>query len=174
MSRLTSLSADALQAVFSPDADKDLIILLTISSRDASGTLSTTRLANNYLQRISETADDIVYGVVSRSQNYFFIPFNFTLPTEEETGAPRCKVSIFDVTRILIPLVRNIVGAPSVKIEVVLSSTPNTVEIDFGTFLLSGITYNADSISGDLMVESLAQEPFPAHNFTPSYFAGLF
>jgi hypothetical protein len=174
MSRLSSLSAEALKTVFSPDADKDLIILLTITSRNALGVTTTTRLANNYLTRISETADDIMYGVVSRSQNYLFIPFTFTLPTEEDTGAPRCRIAIFDATRYLIPLIRNIVGAPSIKIEVVLSSTPDTVEIDFGSFLLGGISYNADSISGELMVESLAQEPFPAHSFTPSYFAGLF
>jgi hypothetical protein len=174
MSRLASLSAEALRTVFSPDADKDLIILLTITSRDSTGTVTTTRLANNYLTRISETADDIMYGVVSRTNDYYFIPFNFTLPSEEENSTPRCAIQIFDATRFLIPLIRNIVGAPTIKIEVVLSSTPDTVEIDFGNFLLGGITYNANTISGELMVESLAQEPFPAHSFTPSYFAGMF
>jgi hypothetical protein len=64
--------------------------------------------------------------------------------------------------------------ALNVSIELVLTRTPDVLEISFPGFLMSGITYNANSIVADLNVESLAIEPFPAHTFTPSYFPGLY
>lgn len=169
MSRLPSLSPEALKAIYSPDSDDTLIVLLTFSG---SG-ISTTRIADNYTQRLSETASEVVYGVVSRGSNFLFLPFNFSLPTEDD-AAPRCQITINDATRQLIPILRSINQAVTVKIEIVLKSNPDVVEVDFGNFLMSGITYNADTITGELTVESLALEPFPAHSFTPSYFPGLF
>jgi hypothetical protein len=74
----------------------------------------------------------------------------------------------------LIPHFRQLTSSLKVKLELILSSTPDTVEAEFPDFSLSGFTYNADTISAELTVESLAQEPFPAHTMTPSYFPGLF
>jgi hypothetical protein len=172
MSRLGSLSPAALQAMFSPDASDTLAVLLTISGPG----MTTVRLTDNYTQRITSltTDDEVVYGIRSRSQDYIFIPFSITLPTEETEAAPRCQITINDVTRYLIPTIRNATTALSVNIELVLTATPDVVEASFGGFLMSGISYNANTITADLNVESLAIEPFPAHTFTPSYFPGLF
>jgi hypothetical protein len=170
MSRLASLSPDALKAMFSPDADSDLITLLNISG---SG-VSTQRLADGYTQRISETADEVLYGVQSRGNSFIFLPFEITLPAEEQGGVPRIQVVFRDVTRHLIPIIRSINTALDVKIELVLSKTPDIVEVEFPGFLLGGATYNQDTITAELTVESLVTEPFPAHTFTPNYFPGLF
>lgn len=171
MSRLNSLSADVLRAMFSQESDDSLIVLLTISSAEISPTL---RLADNYTGRLSETATDVVYGVTSNLNQYVFLPFTLTLPTEEENSVPRCQIIINDVTRYLTPVIRSITTPPNVQIDLVLKSDPDTVEISFGGFLLSNISYNANQITADLTVESLAVEPFPSHTFTPSYFPGLF
>ena len=171
MSRLATLSPAALRAMFSPDADDTLITLLTFSG---TGIVTPIRLADGYTQRISETADEVVYGVRSRAQDYIFLPLQITLPTEEQAAAPRCQISIADVTRQLIPVIRQISAPPSVLLELVLASTPATVEASFSGLKLGAITYNADTITGELTVESLAAEPFPQHAFTPSYFPGLF
>lgn len=171
MSRLASLSPAALRAMFSPDADDTLITLLTITGP---GIATPIRLADGYTQRVSETADDEVYGVPSRGSNYLFLPLQITLPTEEQGAAPRCSITIHDVTRVLLPAVRTISSAPNVLLELVLSSAPDVVEASFAGFKMAGISYNADTISAELTVESLAVEPFPAHSFTPAYFPGLF
>ena len=170
MSRLSSLSPAALKAMFSPDADEDIITLLTLSGPG----MATQRVASGYTQRLSETADGIVYGVVSRGLQFVYIPFDISLPTEEVTAAPRCQISIHDVTYLIIPALRTITQAPSVTIELVLASSPGLVEAAFPGFLLGAIQYNAQTITGELTVANLAQEPFPAHTFNPSYFPGLF
>ena len=171
MSRLGSLSPAALKAMFSTDGNDTMAVLLTITG---AGITTPIRLCDNYTQRISTTADEVVYGIPSRGNNYVFLPFQITLPTEETEAAPRCQIILNDVTRYLIPTIRLATTALNVVVELVMTSTPDTVEIAFSNFLMSGITYNADSITADLNVESLAVEPFPAHTFTPSYFPGLF
>lgn len=173
MSRLGSLSPAALQAMFNPDAGDTLAVLITITGTGISPAI---RIADNYTGRIASltTDDEVVYGVVSRGQNYVFLPFQISLPTEETESAPRCQITINDVTRYLIPVIRQATTALNVTIELVLTSTPDVVEASFGGFLMSGISYNANTITADLNVESLAIEPFPQHTFTPSYFPGLF
>jgi hypothetical protein len=173
MSRLTSMSPDAIKAIFSPEADSDLLFLLTIYD-PADGTTVVTRLCDGFTQRISETADEVVYGVISRGDNFIFLPMEISLPTEEEAQAPRCSIVLRDVTQYVIPIVRTITGPPKVKMELVLSKTPNTVEASFSGFYISGFTYNADSVTAQLSMIDYEREPFPMHSFTPAYFPGMF
>ena len=173
MSRLTTMSPEAIRALFSPEADSDLLFLLTVYD-PADGTTVITRLADGFTKRISETDNEVVYGVTSRSQDFVFLPMEISLPTEEEAQAPRCSIVLRDVTKYIIPIVRTIVGPPKVKMELVLSKTPDTVEATFTGFYISSFSYNADSVTADLSMVDYEREPFPMHSFTPAYFPGMF
>lgn len=166
------MSAEALKQIFSPDADSDLITLLTISNANTGEVIA--RVADNYVQRLSETDTDIVYGVVSGGNDFIFLPMQITLPTEEDGQAPRCSITMYDVTRYLIPIVRTITEAPRVMLQLVLSKSPNVVEIEFTDFYISNFNYNADSVTGELSMTDYDTEPFPKDSFTPISFPGLF
>jgi len=173
MSRLTTMSPEAIRAVFSPEADSDLLFLLTVYSPD-NPDLVVARICDGFTKRISETANEVVYGVTSNGQDFTFLPMEISLPTEEEAQAPRCSIVMKDVTKFVIPIVRTIVGPPKVKMELVLSKTPNTVEASFTGFYISSFSYNADSVTADLSMIDYEREPFPMHSFTPAYFPGMF
>lgn len=173
MSRLTTMSPEAIRAIFSPEADSDLLFLLTIYD-PVDGNTIVARLADGFTQRLSETSDEIIYGVKSRGDDFIFLPMEISLPTEEEAQAPRCSLVLRDVTRYVIPIIRTIVGPPKVKMELVLSKTPDTVEASFSGFYISSFTYNADSVTADLSMIDYEREPFPMHSFTPAYFPGMF
>lgn len=167
------MSPAALKAVFSPDSDNDLITLLTIYDV-TNPTNVVGRLCDGYTQRISETPDEVMYGVISNGLTFTFLPIEISLPSEEEAQAPRASLTIHDVTRYLTPSIRTLTGPPRVKLELVLSSTPNTVEVSFDYLYISSITYNRDSVTCELTMINLEREPFPMHSFTPSHFPGLF
>jgi hypothetical protein len=167
------MSAEAIKAVFSPDSDSDLILLLTIYD-PADNTTVVTRIADGFTGRLSETADEVTYGVTSRGQQFTFLPVQITLPSEEEAQAPRCSMTIFDVTKYIIPIIRTITGPPKVKIELVLSKTPDVVEASFSGFYITNFTYNANQVTADLTMVDYEREPFPMHSFTPAYFPGIF
>ena len=172
MSRLSSLSPAALKAMFSTESEDTLITLVTIY--DPVTQAVAVRLADNYLTRISETSDEVVYGVTSRSNNFIFIPMQISLPSEEDNTAPKCSLVISDVTRYITPLIRELQGPPRVLVELVLTSSPSTVEAFFADFYISNISYNADSVSAELTMIDYQIEPFPCFTFTPSYFPGIF
>lgn len=173
MSRLTSMSPAALKAVFSPDSDDDLIILLTIYDPNNESNVI-ARLADGYTKRISETANDVIYGVTSNGNDYTFLPMEISLPSEDEAQAPRCSLVLHDVTRYITPVIRSITAPPKIKLELVLSKTPNIVEVSFSDFYISSFTYNADSVTVELSMIDYEREPFPMHSFTPKYFPGMF
>ena len=173
MSRLTSMSPEALRAVFSPDADSDLIFLLTIYDPIQTNKV-VARLADGFTQRISETADEVIYGVRSNGNDYIFLPMEIGLPSEEEAQAPRCSITLHDVTRYLTPTIRALAAPPKIKMELVLSKTPDVVEVSFDDFYISSFSYNSDSVTATLSMIDLEREPFPMHSFTPRYFPGMF
>ncbi len=172
MSRLSSMSPEALRQIFSPDADSDLFTLLTLYEPD--GVTVLERLSDGFTHRISETDGDVLYGVISRGNAYTFLPMSITLPSEEEANAPRCSIVMQDVTRHLTPIIRTVTKPLKIKIELILSKTPDIVEVVFDDFYISNFTYNAEQVQGELSMISLEREPFPSVSFTPQYNPGLF
>lgn len=175
MSRLTRLSPEALKAMFSSETDEQIITLITI--QDPANPNTPIRLADSFVQRITAltTDDEVIYGVVSRGQNYLFIPLEISLPSEEQTGAGNCSITLNYVTPEMIELVRqNLVNPTQVTLELVLSTNPDYVEAIFPGFQIIGVTYNSESISLQLDMVDFTKEPFPCYNFTPNYFPGLF
>lgn len=175
MSRLTKLSPQALKAMFSSETDEQIITLLTIEDPSDPGT--PIRLCDSFTQRLTSltTDDEVVYGVVSRGQEYIFLPLEISLPSEEETGAGRCSIVLNYVTPEAIQLVRqNLVNPTQVTLELVLNSNTNYVEATFPGFQVIGATYTSESITLDLDMIDYTKEPFPCYNFTPNYFPGLF
>lgn len=176
MSRISTLSASAIKAMFSSETDENIIMLLTIYNPTDDSQVS-FRLADSYTQRIESLTTDteVIYGVPSRGEDFIFLPMSISLPTEQDTGVGICKLSLQYVTREIIELIRTELTKPTrVQLELVLSGSPDTVEAIFPGFYITGATYNADSINFDLTMINLAREPFPCYNFIPMYFPGLF
>jgi hypothetical protein len=166
------MSPEAIKQMFSPDGDSTLIVLLTVY--DADGTTPLVRLADNFTSRISETADEVIYGVVSRGDPFTFLPLRIALPSEEKDGSSRCSIVLEDVTRYITPIIRSVTSPPKVKIELVLSKTPDVVEILFDGFYITNFQYNAQQVTAELMTPEQDREPFPAYSYTPQFNPGLF
>lgn len=186
MSRLSTLTASAIKAMFSSETDERLIMLITIYDPSNPST-PVVRLADGFTQRlITNNAGDIanqpvttdsevIYGVVSNSHNYVFIPMQVNIPGEPDTGVSNCSLTINYVTPEAIELIRTQLNGPAkVGIELILSGNPNSVEASFPGFYITNVTYNAEAITFELTLIDYAREPFPCYNFIPSYFPGLF
>lgn len=172
MSRLNTMSPEAIRQILSVDSDSSLICLLTIYGSDEVTPI--LRLCDNFVSRISETADEVLYGVVSRSNTFTFLPLRITPPSEDKDSPPRCSIALGDVTRHITPVIRSLTAPPKVKLEWVLSKTPDVVEVSFDDLYITNFQYNAQQVIAELSVIELSREPMPAHSFTPVYFPGLF
>jgi hypothetical protein len=180
MSRLSNLSPAAIKAMFSSETDEQLIMLLTIydpnGSTNPEAATTPIRLSDNYTQRLSSTTDDeVIYGVISRTNDYVFLPMTLNLPNEHDSGLGDCSISLNFVTPEMITIIRtHLKSRTKVLIELVISSSPNYVEASLQDYYITSATYNAESVNLNLSMVSYNTEPFPSFSFTPSYFPGLF
>lgn len=159
------------QAAYSQETDVAVIVLLTFTSEDE--TLEPVRVCNVGIEKFDDLGENI-YGVTSNGNRFLFLPFNISLPQDDKTGAVSAKLSIDNVTRELVKHARGVKKAINVNIQCVLSNNLDYIEMEYDSFKLTNVSYNASTVEGDLSIDYLGLEPFPCGRFTPSGFPGLF
>lgn len=168
-----SVSLNFRQAAYAQETGRVLIILMTLDHDSLSEPI---RLSSDPTQRLTEytTDSEVVYGTVSRGDNYIFFPMRIKLPDDTDDGPGEMTLEIDNVHRQYTQTIRSIFTPVTVKTEIILDDTPDVVEAQWPEFLMTNIKYNDTIISATLKLEILENEPFPAGTFSPSYFPGLF
>lgn len=156
------------RAAFAQTTKEAVICLLTISDDSFPDDI---RLTDDPFELLP-TAQ--VRGVVSRGDEYVFVPFGFELPAQNDTGVSRAKLNVDNVSREIVQAVRRASSSLRVKIELVLSSSVDVVEFVNDDFKLERVTYDALIVQGELSMEYFDLEPFPAKRFTATDFPGMF
>jgi len=147
------------QAVHAPETGEAFLLLLTLSHANLDDPLRFT----------SDGVD-----TVSRGYTFIAFPFQISLPPRSQDQPPKMQLTIDNVDRQIVQTIREIQSAPTIKVEIVLASTPDTVEAIFPDFILLNAQYDRLTVQGDLVIEMLEREPFPADTYNPSDFPGLF
>lgn len=154
-----NLSSGAIAALNAQETDEAFLVLLTIDHDDFSVPI-----------RVCSDAVD----VTSRSNSYVSFPFDLVLPDDTDNQSPRARLTIDNVDRQVVQAIRQIDTAPSVLIEIIRAADPDTVEASFPDFIMTDISYDALTVSGELTLEDFTAEPFPAGVFSPAEFPALF
>lgn len=154
-----SVSATFLTAVHGAETGEAFLALITIDHASLA-------------QPIRVTSDAV--DTVSRGDTYVRYPFQVELPSDVEDRPPTARLTIDNVHRDILLTLRALPSAPTIAIEIVLGSDPDTVEAAFPDFTLRDIGFDALTIEGELTVEHYDTEPFPAGVFSPADFPGLF
>lgn len=166
---MRTLSLNFRKALFTQESGEIPIFLLTITHPALAVPIYLSTDATTCL-----TTDPLTYGTVSRSVTYLYAAASVTLPDEQDKSPPACKLTIENVTRGLIPLARSVSTPPTVKIEAVLASALDSVEMTWPVMDMSHLSYDAATLEFDLTMDALVTEPYPAGTFSPAHFAGLF
>jgi hypothetical protein len=95
--------------------------------------------------------------VVSRGETFTAYPFTINLPSDIEGEPRRASITIDNVSREITRYVRQALEPPTVKIELVLSSSPDTVEKTVEFLRMVEVTYDAMTVTATL-------EPFDIMN----------
>jgi hypothetical protein len=112
--------------------------------------------------------------VTSNGETFYSFPFEISLPDSSEKEISQGTLTIDNISQDIVAGIRAATSPPTVTIQIVLASDPDTVEVEFTDYILTNVTYDALLISGSLSIESFIGEPFPADSFTPGDFPGLF
>jgi len=153
-----TLSNAALASMNAQATGEVWLVLLTLSHP----TLATPiRLVNNN------------EDVVSRGSTFLAFPFEVELPGEDPDQPPKAMLRIDNVDRRVVQTIRSITAPPTVTLEVILASAPNTVEVSFTNMTLRNAQYDTSTVSGELTFDSIYTEPVTL-TMTPSRFPGMF
>jgi hypothetical protein len=166
---MRTLSLNFRQAMFSQESSEVAIYLLTITHPSL---VTPIRISTDPTTRITTTP--LVYGTVSRGNNYLFVAAETALPEERDKSPPATKLILSNVDRSIIPLARSISSPAQVLIEMVLASAPNTVELSVPAMDMINLQYDAGQLTFDLAIDALAIESIPTGSFDPASFPGLF
>lgn len=162
------LSTAALAAINAQTTDACFITLITISSDALPEPL---RVANDSYELLPIAG---LRGVISRGEEYVFLPFDFSLPNEDNTGIGRAKITIDNVSRQIIQAIRQTAGQIDLKIERVMSLNVHLPDTVLDNFILESVNYNALTITGNVSVQYYDLEQYPQGSLNPSQFSGLF
>lgn len=163
------LSLNFRRALFAQESGEVVIFLLTITHPLLAVPIL---LSTNPTTRL--TTDPLTYGTVSRSTTFLYAGIDVSLPDEQDRMAPASKLIVENVTLDLIPLARSVSTPPSVKIEAVLLSALDTVEMSWPELNMTNLAADVSALTFDLTMDALVTEPYPAGSFDPASFPGLF
>ena len=154
-----TLSITARAALAAEDTDEVFVTLLTLDNADFA---SPVRVCSN-----SE-------NVISNGNTFVPCPFDLALPDSPEEGPSTASLVIENVSREIIDEIRLTATPITVLIEIVLASSPNTIELALPNFLLRAIEANAETISGELLTDDTSNDAWPTDRMDPGRVPGIF
>lgn len=148
-----------ISAVYKQQTDEAFILLLTIDHPNLEPPVRVCLNSQN---------------ITSRGNEYIAYPFDMDLPSDDPESPSRVTLTIDNVDRKIVIAIRQLEGPPTVELEVIMASTPDTVEAGPYSFTLRNANYDSLQVDGELAFEDILNEPFPAESFTPATHPGLF
>lgn len=128
-------------------------------------------IAGGVLRLVQDLQD-----VTSNGNVYTAFPFQIILPEDNDEATPKVRLVVDNVDRSIAIAIRSIppTSAPTVKIDIVVASQPNVVEISMTGLKLKNVSGDSFQIEGELWLDEEDLIPFPEGIIAPNTFPGVF
>jgi len=153
-----NLSPELLAQIFYQESDDPFLTLVTLSHAN----FSPVRLVNN-----SE-------NIVSRGETFLAFPFKIRLPMDDGESVREVNLEMDNVSLELIDEIRTATTPVDVKIEMILASMPNEVQIALEELKIQSVSYNKNKITARLFMDSFLSTAMNAETYTPTNYPALF
>lgn len=154
-----NLSPEVLAQIFSQESNDPFLTLITLSHESFD---SDIRLVNN-------TKD-----VSSRGEVYQGFPMRIRFPMDDGESARDFTIEFDNASLELIEEIRSVTTKIGVKIEMILASLPDTVQIEQADLLINTITYSGQKISARVVLDSFLNVEMTSERYGPTNFPGIF
>ncbi|MFS1865171.1 DUF1833 family protein [Vibrio breoganii] len=161
---MRTLSTQAYDAAISDDGNGE--VFLAIMHIDGGGSYE-YHLVNNLEDMTGKSG-----------QVYNAYPFDLILPSDTKGTIQTIQLTIDNVDRMLVNMLRNVSEPPKITLKVVVASTMDdeNPEIQVDDLFLTNTSWDASTITGTLAVDSIFNQKFPSNGeaYSPLQFSGLF
>lgn len=152
------LSNELLTQLYSQESDDPFLTLLTLTHPD----FTTIRIVNN--------SSDIV----SRGETYTAFPFKVTFPVDDGETARQFTLVFDNVSLFLVDEIRSVTTAIDLKIELILASMPDDVQITQQDLKIRSINMNKQQIVANVILDDFLNVEITSERYEPKNFPGLF
>lgn len=153
------LSPELIAQLFAQESSDPFLTLVTLSH---SSFPSDIRLVNN-------TVD-----ITSRGLVFTAFPMKIRFPVDDGESVRDFSIDMDNVSLTLIEEIRSVTDFIGVKIEMILASLPDVVQISQGELRIQSLTYNAKRISAKVILDSFLNTEMTSEKYGPTNFPGLF
>jgi hypothetical protein len=154
-----TLTNQLLAQMFGQVSDDPFLMLVTVSHTQFPTPL--------YL--VNNTVD-----IVSRGITYQAFPMEITLPQDDGETTREVSIVFDNVSLFLINELRSVTSPMDVKIEMLLASDPNTVQLSLEELKLRSVTYDKQKVSAKLYMDSFLNVELTSEKYSPTLYPGLF
>ena len=158
---MTEVSDAFRTALYAESSGEALVVLMTFRLTLANDATDLVRITNH------------PDGITSNGETFAHHPCGITLPSQSPGAAPKARLVIDNVNRTLGARLRTAVSG-AVDIGIVLSSSPDTVELEWAGIEIGALKWNVQQMSIDLVRQDGRREPYPVPASTPSVTPGAF
>lgn len=153
-----SLSNQLLAEMYGQNSSDPFLFLITLSH----SSFSTIYLANN------------TQNIISRGNTYVAFPMKITPPVDDGQSSNTLRLQMDNVSLELIDELRSVTDRIDVKVEMVLASAPDNVEIEYGELKMANASYDAQNIKATLVLDDFLNTGLTSEKYDPANFPGIF
>ncbi len=151
------ISNELKRQLFSQESDDPFLTLLTMTHETFSAYL------------VNNTVD-----VVSNGNTFLAFPMKITLPADDGESTRDFAIDLDNVSLELIESFRSVTTAIDVKIELILASMPDTIQMSYEDLLIRSISYDSKKISAKIVLDNFLSVAMTSERYGPTNFPGLF
>lgn len=162
-----TLSPRMVAALNAEESDDQLVCLLTINHPNLTEPVRVTPLP---IQKFDVDS----YGIDSRGNRFHCIPFDFTLPSQNDDAIPTVKLQVENISREITASLKKITSPAVCMVEMVLDKYPDVVEQVWDDLMMRRAQGDILYVSADITADDITRERYPADTFSPSLYPGLY
>lgn len=152
------LSPALLAQLYAQESDVPFLMLVTLTH----SSFSPIRLVNN-----SE-------NIVSNGETFTAFPMRIRLPMDDGESTREVSIEFDNVSLTLIDELRTVTTPIDVKVDMILASNPDDIQISLDELKMRNVTYNKQIVSARLYLDSFLNVELTSERYSPKLYPGLF
>lgn len=142
------------------DVSSDPFLTLVTLSHDSFD--SDVRFVNN------------ITDIVSRGNTFYAFAMNIGLPTDDGETQRELQIDFDNVSLEIMRQIRSVTTPIKCKIEMILASRPDIVEIEYSELKIKNVNCSKSSVRARLFLDDFLNTEMTSEKYTPTNFRGIF
>ena len=151
------LSAELKEQLFKQESNDPFLTLVTLVAG-----VQEYRLVNN-------TKD-----IVSNGKTFTAFPMKIRLPVDDGESAREFQLEFDNSSLLLIRALRSVTEPINCRIDMILASMPDVVQMTVGDLLVRSISYDDRKVTAKIVLDNFITVAMTSERYTPSLYPGLF